>query len=175
MIAAAGAGLAPERPDIHSVARLETDQATPSRPPAGLSGATARTETASPDNPASTNAPKKVERMHSKSRREHASGHHHSHSSRHHKDDQHKNVGEYALHVLFTSVRAAPTLSQDMFSQANTVRSSLPRPRRSSMTALRYPLTRSPLSSKYAVRVSISSSIKLSPRSATSPGRDQSP
>lgn len=44
---------------------------------------------------------RKIERMHSKSRRDHPA--HHSHSSRHHKDDQ-KTVGEYALHVLFTSV-----------------------------------------------------------------------
>lgn len=46
-------------------------------------------------------AQRKVERMHSKTRREHA--HHHSHSSKHHRDEQ-KTVGEYALHVLFTSV-----------------------------------------------------------------------
>jgi hypothetical protein len=45
---------------------------------------------------------KRVERMHSgRSRREH--GHHASHSRHHHKDEV-KTVGEYALHVLFTSV-----------------------------------------------------------------------
>ncbi|KAK4457324.1 cell morphogenesis N-terminal-domain-containing protein [Cladorrhinum samala] len=46
----------------------------------------------------------KLERMHSgsgKSRRDHA--HHHSSSSRHHKEDHQKTVGEYALHVLFTT------------------------------------------------------------------------
>lgn len=44
---------------------------------------------------------RRVERMHSgRSRRDH--GHHHSHS-RHHKEEV-KTVGEYALHVLFTSV-----------------------------------------------------------------------
>uniref|UniRef100_A0A0B7JI73 Uncharacterized protein n=2 Tax=Bionectria ochroleuca TaxID=29856 RepID=A0A0B7JI73_BIOOC len=43
---------------------------------------------------------RRIERKSSKTRRE--QGHHHSHSSRHHKDDQ-KTVGEYALHVLFTS------------------------------------------------------------------------
>ena len=48
----------------------------------------------------SSNAQKRVERMHSgRSRRD---GHHHSHS-RHHKGEL-KTVGEYALHVLFTSV-----------------------------------------------------------------------
>lgn len=52
----------------------------------------------------STNAPaqKRVERMHSgRSRRDH--GHHPSHSRHHHKEEL-KTVGEYALHVLFTSV-----------------------------------------------------------------------
>lgn len=44
----------------------------------------------------------RVERMHSgRSRRDH--GHHHSHSRHHHKEEL-KTVGEYALHVLFTSV-----------------------------------------------------------------------
>ncbi|RDW69544.1 cell morphogenesis protein-like protein PAG1 [Coleophoma cylindrospora] len=47
----------------------------------------------------SSSSQKRVERMHSgKSRRD---GHHHSHS-RHHKEEL-KTVGEYALHVLFTS------------------------------------------------------------------------
>jgi hypothetical protein len=45
---------------------------------------------------------KRVERMHSgRSRRDH--GHHPSHS-RHHYKEELKTVGEYALHVLFTSV-----------------------------------------------------------------------
>jgi hypothetical protein len=44
----------------------------------------------------------RVERMHSgRSSRDHR--HHHSHSRHHHKDEL-KTVGEYALHVLFTSV-----------------------------------------------------------------------
>ncbi|KEY74238.1 hypothetical protein S7711_00396 [Stachybotrys chartarum IBT 7711] len=43
---------------------------------------------------------RKTERMHSRSKREH--GHNVSHSSRLHRDDQ-KTVGEYALHILFTS------------------------------------------------------------------------
>lgn len=117
MIAAAGAGLAPERPEIHAVARLEGDPVNTSRPPTSLAGSVAGLETATLDNPGHAITQKKVERMHSKSRREHASGHHHSHSSRHHKDDQQKTVGEYALHVLFTSVRmprvhhAGPPLS----------------------------------------------------------------
>ena len=50
----------------------------------------------------SSNTQKRVERMHSgRSRRDH--GHHHSHSRHHHKGEL-KTVGEYALHVLFTSV-----------------------------------------------------------------------
>ena len=49
-----------------------------------------------------TSTQKRVERMHSgRSRRDH--GHHHSHSRHHHKEEL-KTVGEYALHVLFTSV-----------------------------------------------------------------------
>ncbi|KAL3419802.1 cell morphogenesis protein pag1 [Phlyctema vagabunda] len=54
---------------------------------------------AATDNTVNTLTQKRVERMHSgKSRRD---GHHHSHS-RHHKEEL-KTVGEYALHVLFTS------------------------------------------------------------------------
>ena len=49
--------------------------------------------------PAFGSTQRKVDQMHSKSRRDHPN--HHSHSSRH-RDDQ-KTVGEYALHVLFTS------------------------------------------------------------------------
>ncbi|KAH7275469.1 cell morphogenesis N-terminal-domain-containing protein [Fusarium solani] len=100
MIAAAGVGL--DRPDMPSVAaRLDGDATFPSRPPTALSGSTVAMDrpTAadmSPHGPAQ----RKLERMHSKSRRDHTP--HHSHSSRHHKDDQ-KTVGEYALHVLFTS------------------------------------------------------------------------
>lgn len=106
MIAAVGAGIAADRPDMHAVARLDTDPvATPSRPSTGLSGTTAAAERPSLD----SSTIKKTDRMQAKSRREHAPGHHHSHSSRHHKDDSQKTVGEYALHVLFTSVRALPS------------------------------------------------------------------
>lgn len=50
-----------------------------------------------------TNTQKRVERMHSgKSRRDHSRHHSHSHSRHHHKEER-KTVGEYALHVLFTS------------------------------------------------------------------------
>lgn len=102
IIAAAGVGL--DRPDMQSVAaRLDGDTSYPSRPPTALSGSTATMDRPpaaeiSPHGPAQ----RKLERMHSMSRRDHAP--HQSHSSRHHKDDQ-KTVGEYALHVLFTSVR----------------------------------------------------------------------
>lgn len=58
---------------------------------------------------AENSAQKRVERMHSgKSRREHSRHHSHSHSRHHHKEER-KTVGEYALHVLFTSV-SRPTL-----------------------------------------------------------------
>lgn len=99
MIAAAGVGF--DRSDMQSVAtRIDGDAGYPSRPPTSLSG-----NVAPMDHPNASDAPygmtqRKLERMHSKSRRDHTP--HHSHSSRH-KDEQ-KTVGEYALHVLFTSV-----------------------------------------------------------------------
>ncbi|KAF2968436.1 hypothetical protein GQX73_g5160 [Xylaria multiplex] len=109
MIAAAGAGFLPERPDMPIIAQQEVDISAGSRPPTALSGSTAlssthpleRTSSASEMNNGAlthTVTQKKVERMHSKTRRDHV--HHHSHSSRH---EQQKTVGEYALHVLFTS------------------------------------------------------------------------
>jgi hypothetical protein len=108
MIAAAGAGFLSERPEMSLMARQEVDLPTGSRPPTALSGSTAissihpseRTLSVS-ETSNSTLTQKKIERMHSKTRRDH--GHHHSHSSRHPRDEQ-KTVGEYALHVLFTSV-----------------------------------------------------------------------
>lgn len=101
IIAAAGTGLTPERAEMHPYG----DTALGSRPSTAMSGATL---TAGPHIPERTSSAidisatqRKVERMHSgKSKRDHA--HHHSHS-RHHRDEQ-KTVGEYALHVLFTSV-----------------------------------------------------------------------
>ncbi|KAI1327526.1 cell morphogenesis N-terminal-domain-containing protein [Xylariaceae sp. FL0255] len=93
IIAAAGAGLLPVRPDM--------DTSTTSRPPTALSGSTVNASTSSVSE--STNATltqQSIERMHSRARRDHM--HHHSHSSRHHRDET-KTVGEYALHVLFTS------------------------------------------------------------------------
>ncbi|KAM5373725.1 hypothetical protein ACJZ2D_006896 [Fusarium nematophilum] len=99
MIAAAGVGL--DRPDMPSVAaRLDGDAGYPSRPPTALSGSTATMDRPTTDIPPHGATQRKLERMHSKSRRDHTP--HHSHSSRHHKDEQ-KTVGEYALHVLFTS------------------------------------------------------------------------
>ncbi len=108
MIAAAGAGLTPERADMHGFPRLEGDTGT--RPATALSGTTLASVPNVPERSSSAAAGEiggqlsargKMERRQSgKSRRDHA--HHHSHSSRHHKDEQ-KTVGEYALHVLFTS------------------------------------------------------------------------
>ncbi|KAI3318312.1 cell morphogenesis N-terminal-domain-containing protein [Xylariaceae sp. AK1471] len=107
MIAAAGAGFLPERPDMPIMARQEVDLPTGSRPPTALSGSTVISSTHALERKLSvsemsnsTLTQKKIERMHSKTRRDHV--HHHSHSSRHPRDEQ-KTVGEYALHVLFTS------------------------------------------------------------------------
>ncbi|KAI0874664.1 cell morphogenesis N-terminal-domain-containing protein [Hypoxylon argillaceum] len=105
MIAAAGAGFLPEMPII---TRQETDS---SRPPTALSGSTAMSSThplertlsiSEMNNNTLTDAltQKKVDRIHTKFRRDHVQNP--SHSSRHPRDDQ-KTVGEYALHVLFTS------------------------------------------------------------------------
>ncbi|KAI1450311.1 cell morphogenesis N-terminal-domain-containing protein [Annulohypoxylon stygium] len=123
MIAAAGAGLLPDRPDLSTMNRLDSEISTPSsmasmasiasRPPTALSGTTANASIHSTEKADSltirstqdssssgTLTQRKVERMHSKTRRDH--NHHHSHSSRHHRDGP-KTVGEYAMHVLFTS------------------------------------------------------------------------
>lgn len=112
IIAAAGAGLTPDRldrldrQDMHPYSRSDADSVGGSRPPTAMSGTTLNPaqlpERTSSATEASTNSNRKLERMHSGRKREHSR--HHSHS-RHHKDDQ-KTVGEYALHVLFTSVCA---------------------------------------------------------------------
>ncbi|KAJ4300315.1 Cell morphogenesis protein PAG1 [Collariella sp. IMI 366227] len=106
MIAAAGAGLTPDRAEIHSFSRLDSDASMGQRAPISLSGTTLASVPNIPERSSSAaagdiSARGKMERKHSgKIRHNHA--HHHSHSSRHHKDEQ-KTVGEYALHVLFTS------------------------------------------------------------------------
>ncbi|KAF5593942.1 TAO3-transcriptional activator of OCH1 [Fusarium pseudocircinatum] len=98
MIAAAGVGF--DRSDMQSVAtRIEGDASYPSRPPTSLSGNVTPMDRPNASDAAYGMTQRKLERMHSKSRRDHTP--HHSHSSRH-KDEQ-KTVGEYALHVLFTS------------------------------------------------------------------------
>ncbi|KAH8912228.1 hypothetical protein BR93DRAFT_68472 [Coniochaeta sp. PMI_546] len=109
IIAAAGAGLTQDRPDMLSFNRIDGDATMGSRPPTSLSGTTATSgpnvperisSAAAVETSAQAMAQRKLERMHSgKARRDHA--YHLSHSSRH-KDEQ-KTVGEYALHVLFTS------------------------------------------------------------------------
>ncbi len=108
MIAAAGATLTPDRPDMHSFARLDPDPAAASsRPSTALSGTTATSGPVVPERISSAAdaaahamaPPRKLERMHSGKAK-----HQNSQSSRYHKDGQ-KTVGEYALHVLFTSVR----------------------------------------------------------------------
>ncbi|TPX07344.1 uncharacterized protein E0L32_010766 [Thyridium curvatum] len=117
MLAAAGVGLTADRPDMPSfTTRTDVDPLAGSRPPTNFSGTTMGSGTAMgsggpmvPERTSSVtdmttvHAPtqRKLERMHSgRTRRDHS--HHHSHSSRHPKDEQ-KTVGEYALHVLFTS------------------------------------------------------------------------
>lgn len=112
MIAAAGAGIPPDRADLHGFSRKDNDGSSiGSRPQTALSGTTAASVPVIPERTSSAaamNDPvggqagthRKPERMASgRSRRDHP--HHHSHSSRH-KDDP-KTVGDYALHVLFTS------------------------------------------------------------------------
>ncbi|KAI1386438.1 cell morphogenesis N-terminal-domain-containing protein [Hypoxylon trugodes] len=130
MIAAAGAGILPERPEVPTMNRLDSELSTTStasmassRPPTALSGTTVNASIHSPDkaqppqesNANSTTTQRKAERMHSKTRRDHA--HHHSHSSRHHRDDP-KTVGEYAMHVLFTSFIA---MAEDKLQEFITV------------------------------------------------------
>ncbi|KAG5929510.1 hypothetical protein E4U42_005655 [Claviceps africana] len=106
VIAAAGLGL--DRFDPHSTAtRQDTEVNLPSRPGTSLAGPMLNPLSSMPmersvsaaDVSLSGSGQRKIERMHSKSRREHPT--HQSHS-RARKDDQ-KTVGEYALHVLFTS------------------------------------------------------------------------
>lgn len=119
MIAAAGAGLLPERPDLHPMGRLDSDTTMSSRPPTALSGSTANSnghpslERTSTDT-SNTNTIRKIERMHSKARRDQS--HHHSHSSRHYYEQ--KTVGEYALHVLFTHFIA---LAEEKLNECITV------------------------------------------------------
>ncbi|KXX77925.1 Cell morphogenesis protein PAG1 [Madurella mycetomatis] len=110
MIAAAGAGLTPDRAEMHGFPRLEPDSGLATRPSTALSGTTVssvpnvpeRSSSAAAGDASSQNPVRgKLERRQSgKTRRDHA--HHHSHSSRHHREEQ-KTVGEYALHVLLTS------------------------------------------------------------------------
>lgn len=64
------------------------------------------------ENPTPTVMQKRVERMHSGRSRQY-NGHSHSHS-RHHKEEL-KTVGEYALHVLFTSVSELKFLLEKQF------------------------------------------------------------
>ena len=107
----AAAGLAADRSDLQSMgARLDMESsALPSRPGTSLAGPTLgpvgsipmERSASAADIPLQGMTQRRLERMHSRSRREHAA--HQSHS-RPHRDDQ-KTVGEYALHVLFTSVR----------------------------------------------------------------------
>ncbi|PON22454.1 hypothetical protein TGAM01_v208735 [Trichoderma gamsii] len=107
MIAAAGLGL--ERMDIQAaIARLEGDAGPPRATTAAMLAGQAtspgdgtytmkRSPSSNGVTPPGSAPSRRAERMHSKSRRDHP-----SRSSRQHRDEQ-KTVGEYALHVLFTS------------------------------------------------------------------------
>jgi hypothetical protein len=110
IIAAAGSGL--DRLDMQSVAaRIEGEAGFPSRPSTALDGpmsppvvlamerAQSSAETMSP-----TTSQRRLDPKQSRPRRDHS--HQPSGSSKQFRDDQ-KTVGEYALHVLFTSVSAA--------------------------------------------------------------------
>lgn len=107
IIAAAG-GAGVERPDASNMSIHETDP--PGSSASSIMGNSIysssvtlvpdRSSTAT-ENSVNTVTPKRMERMHSqRSRREH--GRHQSNSRRHHNEEL-KTVGEYALHVLFTS------------------------------------------------------------------------
>ncbi|OTB08179.1 hypothetical protein M426DRAFT_52397, partial [Hypoxylon sp. CI-4A] len=129
MIAAAGAGLLPDRPEMPNLNRLDSEVSSSSltsmasRPPTALSGTTVtssvhpleKTTSTQDGSNGGTITQRKLERMHSKNRRDHS--HHHSHSSRHHRDDP-KTVGEYAMHVLFTSFIA---MAEDKLQECITV------------------------------------------------------
>ncbi|KAI5868463.1 cell morphogenesis N-terminal-domain-containing protein [Durotheca rogersii] len=129
IIAAAGAGLLPEQPEMSTMSRIDSELSTASmastvpRPPTALSGTTINASIHSIDRSQSTQdsgtgsatSHRKIERMHSKTRRDHS--HHHSHSSRHHRDEP-KTVGEYAMHVLFTSFIA---MAEDKLGECLTV------------------------------------------------------
>jgi hypothetical protein len=115
MIAAAGG--TGERPDALNMAQFDPEQSTPMSASSSMMGSTVfgSTSTLVPDRistateNSSSVTQKKVERMHShRSRREH--GRHHSHSRRHYNEEL-KTVGEYALHVLFTSVSVSSECS----------------------------------------------------------------
>ncbi|KAL6862768.1 Cell morphogenesis protein PAG1 [Amphichorda felina] len=95
-IAAAGQGF--ERPDMHPVAaRLDGENG---HGIAGPNGFPLERTVSTGDLAIHGATQRRMERRHSRSRRDQS--HHRSHSSRHHKEEQ-KTVGEYALHVLFTT------------------------------------------------------------------------
>jgi hypothetical protein len=179
MIAAAGAALISDRPDIHNVARAD-GESTLSRPPTALSGTTATsmsqmpertTQAAVPDTLTYSATTRKLERMHSGRRREHT--HHHSHSSRHSKDEQKKSVLDYSMHVLFTAVGIA--LTDGHGGDANMQNASLlPKPRKSLISALPYPSIPNRTWSKYVDQAQMQCLTSPSMRSRISPVRSRS-
>jgi hypothetical protein len=109
IIAAAGAAM--DRADAQPVAaRMEADTGHPSRAPNTMPGVPSNAggfpmhnTISNADVTAGGTAQRQHERVHSKTRRDLT--HSRSHSARYREDQ--KTVGEYALHVLFTSVRCA--------------------------------------------------------------------
>ena len=101
IIAAAGASLTQDRPDMYAMGRVDSEASLASRPPTALSGTTVTTT--SPNGPENVSSASVGSVDSATTRRDHAHHHSHSHSSRH-RNDELKTVGEYALHVLLSSV-----------------------------------------------------------------------
>lgn len=134
MIASAGA----ERPDAPITGESAFASTSPSMTSSSTfsSSTTLVNERLSAATDSNTSPQARVERMQSgKGKRGH--GHHRSHS-RHHYKEELKTVGEYALHVLFTSVSSHSLLS---CRHPNDSVSLLLKPRRRSLTVLLYPLS----------------------------------
>lgn len=150
LIAAAGVGL--ERLDLQPVAtRLDTEMDLPSRPGTSLAGPTLSPVSSIPMERSASAADdffwasgqKAVELVYGKPRREHPA---HPSYSLTLNDDQ-NTVGEYALHVLFTSVGLTKPKKHFTLAICSRPVSLSHRRRRSCPEPSLSPLTRSPKSS----------------------------
>lgn len=104
LIAAAGQGF--DRPDMHSVAARLEAEAGRSDSLVGPSGFPLERTVSAGDLALNGGTQRRLERRQSRPRRNHSQQHSHSKQQR----DEQKTVGEYALHVLFTSVRIADSM-----------------------------------------------------------------